>query len=544
MYRKNSAEIYCLYANQKQIDDLSYIFEKNSFRKIEIEDVDSEIKNFIVICLEKRNCEIENILTEHNLTKGVDFDYVFNFAKELNYLYTMETKRKIAFWGAGDVGKKCLQEFTEGIYSGLHVDKIIDNNALNIKIQGGVEVIHPSMIVDWKDYYIILTVNEVYDEIESQLNKLGLMREHDYIGYKTAMRDVGKLFLKTFFENHYSNQICYRPFGFTDVIADEVLCCCPIAMDYLSLGNLRELSFRSVWHSMVAKIIRLSILNGTYSFCTLEVCDKNIEFTTNKSYNGLKKIKTEDLPQDIMLGVDNTCNLSCPSCRKCVTALPIEILNKRRKIVDEVLDEIQDVERIWLAGDGEVFASQLYRETLLDERVRKRKRISILSNGTLFSKANFEKYLSNFQEIEVTLSIDGATKNTIETLRRGTDFEVLKKNFEFVGMLRENNVIQKLQVNFVLQSANIAELKEMISWCRANHVDVLRLLKLVDYHLYSEEEFDEMSIIDKDDQIKAEYWKYLGDEILNDTLIDWSTLIKYVPVSRKMSLFNEKYSLI
>lgn len=84
-------------------------------------------------------------------------------------------KKKLAYFGAGNIGSQCLRE------NGYRVDLFIDNN----KNAGSVEnvpIVASKQIDMWQDYLIIITC-EAYSEIEKQLDECGLRRDVDYMNW-------------------------------------------------------------------------------------------------------------------------------------------------------------------------------------------------------------------------------------------------------------------------------------------------------------------------------------------------------------------------
>jgi wyosine [tRNA(Phe)-imidazoG37] synthetase (radical SAM superfamily) len=59
----------------------------------------------------------------------------------------------------------------------------------------------------------------------------------------------------------------------------------------------------------------------------------------------------------------------------------------------------------------------------------------------------------------LSVSIDAASKETYERLRRGGDFEKLKRNLEFFSKLKSEGSIYKLKLNFLVQTANFREIE-------------------------------------------------------------------------------------
>lgn len=100
----------------------------------------------------------------------------------LNILQLMQTKgsRKIACFGAGDIGLKFLEK------EYVPVDIIIDND--KAKTQSGIWKGKPiqlaSTVEDWSNYFVVITCSGKWRiEIEEQLQSYGLKENKDYIWF-------------------------------------------------------------------------------------------------------------------------------------------------------------------------------------------------------------------------------------------------------------------------------------------------------------------------------------------------------------------------
>jgi MoaA/NifB/PqqE/SkfB family radical SAM enzyme len=519
------SEKYVYGANEKQLHDLEYMFPQYSFKMKEKSINDNKITI----------SDIEN-------SEGVSIE---EFCKVLNYVYAFSKNRQVALWGAGGMGLVCFNKWND-LYKDVEISYFIDKNE-GISTFNDIKVLHPSDI-NLKDFYIVISNEKNYDEIKKELMDSGLSEMQDFIGYKTAFMDNASLFLKTFYDTPKTMEFCNRPFGYTDIINDLVYLCCPASLRFENIGELCELDFDSIWHSLRAKIIRLSIANGCYSYCDPIFCDKcHLKGEVPYKYDENRyKVKEENVPFDMMIGLDDTCNLHCKSCRREVwVEKDKNIIIKKKKMADRLLDEAaSDTRNLWLAGSGEVFVSEVYKYILKDERCKKREQISILTNGVLFNKKNWDEYLNDYKKVDVIFSIDGGKKETYESLRCGGNFEQVIKNLEFAGELRKEDKISRLQINFVLQAANIKELEILAKIARKAGVDRIHVLKMYDYHILKEDEMCKILVVDEEKRtLKEEYKSLITEEILNDDIFDWSFMSDYLDREFKDSIFNSKYSL-
>jgi hypothetical protein len=84
--------------------------------------------------------------------------------------------KKIAIWGTGNISRQCLRW-----HSNIYVDVFIDNNK-EIKLYNGVPVVHPSEMSNWKDYFVIIAVQQ-YESIVHDLESKGLIQGTDFASY-------------------------------------------------------------------------------------------------------------------------------------------------------------------------------------------------------------------------------------------------------------------------------------------------------------------------------------------------------------------------
>lgn len=92
-------------------------------------------------------------------------------------MYEWNQNRKLIYWGAGEVGRKCLSR-----YSHVRPQFILDSNPQEIA-DFHIKVINPDTIEDWKEYYIVITV-ENKSVIKGILEKKGLQENKDYKDYE------------------------------------------------------------------------------------------------------------------------------------------------------------------------------------------------------------------------------------------------------------------------------------------------------------------------------------------------------------------------
>ena len=124
---------------------------------------------------------------------------------------------------------------------------------------------------------------------------------------------------------------CSQPFTRYEILGGggdrgEVFSCCQSWITK-SLGNMSERPVADVWNSRAAQKIRRSILDGSFKYCRRDVCpylqriDGPVQRIEDVKDERLLEIIQKELtivpfgPSDIICCFDQSCNLSCPSCR-------------------------------------------------------------------------------------------------------------------------------------------------------------------------------------------------------------------------------------
>ncbi len=536
-----------LCGNEQIKKDVEYLFKHRGldlktwdtssdayFKAVDRED------QMLVVCEKEKNEAFEINAERAGMTQGQDYLYVKEFFLHYNPVFLERKNRKLAVWGTGI----CASAFWDTLDKWGLASEIafyIDNHKSKSTFKGK-QVVSPVELKDWAELYVVVATSQYQWEIYEQLNEYGLQRNKDYIHYSIAGQDYVELLGQVCFTEERYPYFCHRPFGYCDVIGSELYLCCP---DFLpiSAGSMKAEPFRECWDSYVARILRLSILNGTFAFCDKDYCDL---------FDFLQDAGTDDRvtdpyeqeaprhPNTLMVGTDYSCNLSCPSCREAVCTASLEERTEMDRQAEDLLEHvIPHVDRLWMAGSGEVFFSKTYRNMMEDKRCKDRRSISILSNGTLFDEENWKRLEgAAYESIEVVISMDGIKDETIETLRRGADAQKLKRNLEFLGKLRKQGKIQKLFLSCVLQAANVTELRGLLDYCQEIGVDKVQFLKLKSNGTYAHngEQFKEASIFDEDDCLKEAYKPYFTEALLSHPLADWFNSTSALQVEKRPRL--------
>lgn len=306
------------------------------------------------------------------------------------------------------------------------------------------------------------------------------------------------------------------------------LCGCPDYLD-ISCGNVGVTDCNEIWKSPLAQIIRLSVINNTYTFCSRELCRK---FNANKDQMTLvarkENTRSKEFPGIIKVANDYVCNLHCPSCRKTIhskndSGTEMEIAACTSALLKS--GWLEQADKLVIGASGETFLSPNYRRIIFDGVV-KRNSISIMTNGTLFTPNEWEKMDGKYDHISFSISIDAATKETYAKVRCGGNFDRLMENMKFLSKLRKDWKVDEVIVNMVVQRANYKEIPDFIRWAKEMNFDGVYLSHLWNWGTYTDEEFENnISMFDKDGKMKPELARILEDPICLDPIVDmrWNT---------------------
>jgi sulfatase maturation enzyme AslB (radical SAM superfamily) len=308
---------------------------------------------------------------------------------------------------------------------------------------------------------------------------------------------------KKFPPKNLKGYFCLSPFIniHISVIGEVHLCPCPGWGD-TRIGNILTETLEQMLSSPKAQRIRQSIIDGTYDYCDENQCaliiNGNLNTADTLPLNVARQIEDaslHDMPYEIALNVDSTCNLSCPSCRTKVTKISEEDIARQEEISQRIFQNIfskPSSQRIHLvtSGAGEVFSSPMIQSFLglLNLKDFPNIAISLHSNGLLAEKnwhrvKHIESAISN-----VTISVDAARPDTYEKIRRGGQWPDILRSLEFLKNKKEA-VGFKFNTRMIVQQSNFREILEFYSLCKLYNVDRVEYSRLTNWNTWDKHEF-------------------------------------------------------
>ena len=311
------------------------------------------------------------------------------------------------------------------------------------------------------------------------------------------------------------NKICKKPFNRVEITTkgDVIVCC----FDWLpvSLGNLKNNTLTEIWNGPKAEVLRSTMLDGTYKYCNRETCHQLIISEEKNSFVSKDNFQRpiQKFPENIILSIDLSCNLACPSCRSVeLKNLSkenyLQSLNIAKSLINEISKTPHD-EKIMISMDGcgEVFHSAVYRELLENEYFFQNLELwpnvtfQLLTNGVPMTEKLQIKYSKIFQKIEkISISIDAGNEIAYNKVRRGGNWDLLWKNINYLYKSILSNKVSPINSswtwNLIIQEDNYESIPELISIAKkyTNNLPFIGISPLLNWGTFSDIDYSKKSI--------------------------------------------------
>jgi radical SAM protein with 4Fe4S-binding SPASM domain len=180
------------------------------------------------------------------------------------------------------------------------------------------------------------------------------------------------------------------------------------------------------------------------------------------------------LPVEYIVETTAKCNIYCPMCPR--ETHPQPKADMHEAIFERLVQEARDTaEHMMLIGLGEPLLDRAIFDRI--EYCERHGIATLLStNGTLLDEANARKLLDSPLQ-HITLSFDGATKETFEHYRKGARFEKVRDNFvRFCRMKHDRGSKLQVVVQMVRLPGNAHEVEAFRAfWSTIPGVDLVRV---------------------------------------------------------------------
>ena len=501
-------------------DDAPECEEWNGFPVLDIQSYSKESGRLILCGYDKREKEEK--------MNALGYKYEKDYLREEDFFSLLDDgidipqDKEIVVWGTGQMAAIFMEKGKK-----FPIKYFLDSYTQKKKFYG-LKVMRPDEVNSWNGLFVIIAAVDDR-EIKNSLLEKHLVEGKDFISYRNVMYDCPRMLRETLFSEEVYDFTCDTTLNHLEVaMGGKTVCCCSTFLDE-EMGSILEKGVSGVWNSAMHKILCLSTQNRTYTFCKRDMCpyfiNKTPRLVEEKEDWEYKKMKSR--PEVLAIGYDKTCNLRCETCRK-----ELHIAGEQEAAAAHAVGELVRKELLpgcrffILAGNGEVFASKAYAEAYESGESAEIPYIRILSNGTLFNPVNWKRFKQNKSgKIMVTFSIDAASKNTYEDIRRGGNFDIVQKNMEYAAELRRKGELAYFRMNFVVQKKNYMEMPEFVRWGEELGADEVFFTKILNWGTFTEEEFREVSMMGEDGITpKPELEEVLQNPVMKHRIVDLGTI--------------------
>lgn len=273
--------------------------------------------------------------------------------------------------------------------------------------------------------------------------------------------------------------VCARPFD--TVLIDKTGSCyaceCQAWLPQ-SIGNLQVQSMEEILRSEMRAHIQSSVGDRSYRYCNSARCPYI------KSNSIPEKIHTQHT-QVLRLGIDESCNLRCPSCRNgLIFHKEGAKYNTAIKLADKINDWLHTTDQnvaVHMGSDGDPYASHVYRHFMQNTPRRANIKYWIMTNGHMFKEAHTQTPHINDNLTQLAVSIDGATKDTYEKLRLGGRWDKLLDNLESMVEQKDDKKFS-FHWHMVVQKDNWHEMPGMVDLAMQHNVDMMFFDKIQNWN--------------------------------------------------------------
>ena len=338
---------------------------------------------------------------------------------------------------------------------------------------------------------------------------------------------------------------CAQPFERFEVLGGggergEVFFCCQNWITK-SIGNMTEKTVQEVWNGKAARDIRRSILDGSFKYCRADLCPylqmvdgpvQRVEDVTDERLLEIIRKKQTVVPfgpRDIICCFDQSCNLSCPSCRTKIimeTAHGEAIVDIQKRLEDEAL---ADARLLYITGSGDPFGSPYFRQwlqTMKRSAMPKLERIHLHTNALLWTPRIWDSIPKETRALirTATISIDAATPATYAENRRGGDFETLLQRLAFIAKLKASGALDYLEIHMTVQANNYREMPQFVELGRQHGCDRVGFHQLLDWGTFPADEFASRAVQYLEHPEHGAFLAMLSHPSLEDPIVYLSNL--------------------
>ena len=266
-------------------------------------------------------------------------------------------------------------------------------------------------------------------------------------------------------------KICNRGVNWLQVINEEGDCCTCSWASNNAVGNILSDDVNEIMHSEAYRKFRETLKKGTYEYCNKEKC----RYRANGKMDEILIEQEEILqyPEELHLAYEGICNYSCTCCsshQHMQDAKQKDYENNIKCIEEKLRKILPHVKTLGANGRGELFASKSILKLLSEWKPRAPKeeiKVILETNGSLFDEKHW-KQIENLGQynLKVAITIMSFSEPIYQHLS-GTKLPIsrIEDNLRFVKKLKEDGIINFLELATVIQEENFREMPEFTRRC-------------------------------------------------------------------------------
>lgn len=310
---------------------------------------------------------------------------------------------------------------------------------------------------------------------------------------------------------------CSNPFKRLEIKANgDAYCCCEGWLPR-SLGNVLGQDLMEIWRGRAAQEVRISVLDGSFRYC------RACPYLPGAGGPVVRDVPTRpnaDRVGTLKLDYDQSCNLTCPSCRVIHSSKFVD-LPKVVRIHEAVLSSgvLDYVDRLYVTGAGDPFASPLYwnfLKTLPEMPNNPALTIFLHTNGILCDEAHWAELGPNQRRVtEIGISVDAATAGTYLKNRRAS-WNKLWDNVDFINRLQRGGKELMLGMFYTVQANNFRELIPFLRLAFSHGVSWVSVTALRNWGTYAADDYRQRAVHLPEHCDYADFRRVVESEILTE----------------------------
>lgn len=282
------------------------------------------------------------------------------------------------------------------------------------------------------------------------------------------------------------DHVCERPLRTATISSDGrcYVCICEAWLP-ISVGNIDSFqSLEEIWNTPIAQELQKDIADKKYTHCAVAHCGIINNDILHPTYR-------------LSVGLDDSCNLACPSCRREMINITNGPLYEQRlarvKHFLRLLKYFDQAITVIMIGSGDPLASAIMRPILMEWQPKLNQNIVLFTNGLLMKKLLPQsKLFSHIHEFQI--SVDAGSQQVYEKVRRPGKFDVLRENLDWLASNRPQN--SKVILKYTISAANASDVENFSAMC--DHYGFHgEITKLDDWGTF--DDFDSQEVIDNSD---------------------------------------------